>query len=62
MIQLLSIFGGEEKLKNYIQRASEEELDNVKEYVNYLMNCTDLFVNIILKLKNLLHATSKMHS
>ena len=62
MIQLLSIFGGEEKLKNYIQRASEEELDNVKEYVNYLMNCTDLFVNIILKLKNLLHDTSKMHS
>ena len=59
---MLSIFGGEEKLKNYIQRASEEELDNVKEYVNYLMNCTDLFVNIILKLKNLLHATSKMHS
>ena len=59
---MLSIFKGEEKLKNYIKRASEEELDNVKEYVNYLMDCTDLFVNTILKLKNLLHATSKIHS
>lgn len=43
-------------------KSSEEEQENIKEYVKYLMDSMDLLINIVLKLKNLLNATSKMHS